>query len=139
MSDELDEETVAGAFGKIHPEVLLAAEFVALRKSRSGRNVLVHRDLTGRLLIRFLDPLLEDPGVPKSDVADNLNRAIVVDVLEPCFVYPDFRSEDTRRVREEFPEAVWAEPLTASDWDGEEGVGVDVASLEPGAGRRRAV
>ncbi|RZU62987.1 hypothetical protein [Zhihengliuella halotolerans] len=129
LNDELDEEVVAEAFGKIHPEVLLEAEFVALRKSRSGRNVLVHRDLTGCLLARFFDPLLEDPGVPKAGFADNLNRAIVVDVLEPCLVYPDFRSEDTLRVREEFPDAVWAEPLAASDWDGEVGVGVDVASL----------
>lgn len=129
MDDGLDEEVVAESFGKIHPEVLLAAEFVALRKSTSGRTVLVHRDLTGCLLARFFDPLLEDPGVSKADFADNLNRAIVVGVLEPCLVYPDFRSEDTRRVREEFPAAVWAEPLAASDWDGEVGAGVGVASL----------
>jgi len=56
LNDELDEEVVAEAFGKIHPEVLLAAEFVALRKITSGRNVLVHRDLTGCLLARFSIP-----------------------------------------------------------------------------------
>ncbi|MCO1338872.1 hypothetical protein BJH93_08205 [Kocuria polaris] len=138
MVNELNEEVVAEAFGRIHPEVLAAAGFVALRQSKSGRNVLVHRDLTGHLLVRFFDPLLEDPGVPKSEFADNLNRAIVVDVLEPCWVYPDFRSEDTREIREEFPDAAWAEPLTPSDWDGPEGVGVDVIATRPRRGRSTA-
>ncbi|MBG6084574.1 hypothetical protein [Zhihengliuella flava] len=129
MNRMLTESTVAEAFAALHPNVLLAAEFVALRWTPTGRSVLVHRNLHGHLLLRFFDPLLEDPGEPPASFEDNLSRAIVVDVLEPCRVYPEFLSEETRLIREEFPDAVWAEPLQDSDWDGDPQPGVDVAAL----------
>lgn len=101
--------------GAVSTDILGRVKFVALRTSRSGRQIIVHTDFVGTLVDRYLDDLFWGQMREPSTLDCWLSSVIVIAICGPADVEADFHSVGTAEVEAEFPDALCGGPFDM-DW-----------------------